>query len=126
MLFEVFESLEEQQEFSQSSLDDVKFDFDNNKVEGTELYDQILPNLKLIQAPEDVDPTDIHLPKRRKRLNYTSLQAFSILRYYRILENIIALELSISKYSFTPENVIDLDNRIQNGVAFFETQEAYC
>ena len=39
MLFEVFESLEEQQEFSQSSLDDVKYDFDNNKVEGTELYD---------------------------------------------------------------------------------------
>lgn len=73
MLFEVFESLEEQQEFSQSSLDDVKYDFDNNKVEGTELYDQILPNLKLIQAPEDVDASDIHLPKRRKRLNYTGL-----------------------------------------------------
>ena len=49
-----------------------------------------------------------------------------MLRYYRILENIIALELSISKYSFSPESVIDLDNRIQNGVAFFETQEAYC
>lgn len=126
MLFEVFESAEEQQEFSQSSLDDVKFDFEDNKVEGTDLYDQILPNLKLIQAPEDFDATDIHLPKRRRRMNYTGLKAYSMVRYYSIIENIIALELSISKYSFSPENVIDLDNRIQNGVAFFETQEEYC
>lgn len=49
-----------------------------------------------------------------------------MLRYYRILENIIALELSISKYSFSPESVIELDNSIQNGVAYFETLESYC
>ena len=92
--------------------------------DGSNLY-VLNENLSVMFNPET--KKWVSLPQmRRKRMNYAGLKAYSMVRYYSIIENIIALELSISKYSFSPENVIDLDNRIQNGVAFFETQEEYC
>ena len=48
MKLEIFSSNEEKEKTIHSHLEKVKINFDNIQVEGTELFDQVLPNLRNI------------------------------------------------------------------------------
>ena len=45
-----------------------------------------------------------------------------MLRYYQHLENIVQLELSVSKFTFSSELVAEMDNCMQSGLAFFKSR----
>jgi len=124
MQFDIFSSSEEKSLFLKSSLNDVQIDWDNPHVEGTQLYDQILPNFKDIQPAEEITKNDQHLPPRRASIDFNKIQATQIFQYFCHIENIIALELSISKFSFHSASVIEMDHCIQNGMPFFQNSEA--
>ena len=124
MQFDIFSSSEEKSLFLKSSLNDVQVDWSNPEVEGTGLYDRILPNFKDIQPPEEHTKNDQHLPPRRHAIDFNKIQATQIFQYFCHIENIIALELSISKFSFHSASVIEMDNCIQNGMPFFQNSEA--
>ena len=124
MQFDIFVSSEEKSLFLKSSLSDVQINLDNPEVEGTELYDQILPSFKDIEPVQELNKNDQHLPARRAFIDFNKIQATEIFRYFCHIENIIALELSISKFSFNPSSVIEMDNCIQNGMPFFQNSEA--
>lgn len=70
MQLEPFGSAEEQAKFLRSSLDKVKFDEKRPAVEGTELYDAILPTITCVTPVEDSSVNDQHLAPRRKLLDY--------------------------------------------------------
>ena len=80
MQMNVFESGEERQKFARSSLDDVRFDFENPDVEGPLLLQQILPSLSSLEASSD---------GKRTINDYTETKYAQILRYYQHLENIV-------------------------------------
>ena len=75
---------------------------DNNEVEGTELYDQILPNFKEVEDEQEINKNDQYLAPRRAIIDFNNVEAVQIFKYFCHIENIIALELSISKFSFSP------------------------
>lgn len=79
--------------------EDLKFDLTNPDVEGAFLYDQVLPNLKIILP--DHHQNDKHLAPRRKALNFNDLLAAQMFRYYHFVESITTLELSVAKYAFS-------------------------
>lgn len=58
MQVEVFKSPEEQAQYLRSSLDKVRFDVKRPTVEGTELYDGILPNIATVTPVEDASVND--------------------------------------------------------------------
>jgi hypothetical protein len=109
MQVEVFSSPEEQSRFLRSSLDKVRFDVKRPEVEGTELYDAILPNITSVSPMEDASVNDQHLAPRRKLLDYSQLSLTEIYKYFHHIENIISLELSVSKFIFTAADVIEMD-----------------
>lgn len=45
-----------------------------------------------------------------------------IYKYFHHIENIITLELSISKFQFSTKDVIEMDNCMANGMPFYQTQ----
>lgn len=105
----VFESQEERQKFFKSSLEEVNFDFNDNQVEGKLLLKKILPSANMI---DDASArTDLN--------DFQKLKYVQMLRYYQHVENIIQLELSVSKFTFSSELVAEMDNSMQMGLAFF-------
>lgn len=70
MQLEPFGSAEEQAKFLRSSLDKVRFDEKRPAVEGTELYDAILPTITCMTPIEDSSVNDQHIAPRRKLLDY--------------------------------------------------------
>lgn len=80
MQMNVFESGEERQKFARSSLDEVRFDFENPNVEGPLLLQQILPSLSSLEASSD---------GKRTINDFTKMKYVQILRYYQHLENIV-------------------------------------
>lgn len=49
------------------------------------------------------------------------MELSEIYKYFHHIENIISLELSISKFIFTATDVIAMDGCIQSGMPFFQT-----
>ena len=81
-------------------------------MEGTELYDGILPNIASVTPLEDTSVNDQHLAPRKKPLDYNQMQLTEIYKYFHHIENIISLELSVSKFIFSAADVIEMDSCI--------------
>ena len=55
--------------------------------------------------------------------DFNEIEAVQMFKYYCHLENIIAIELSIAKFNFDPETIVDMDNCVLNGLPFFHNTE---
>ena len=121
---DIFESAEEKALFLKSKLIGVTINLENPEVEGTELFDEILPNFKEVEPVQENNKNDQHLRPRRPLIDYNKIEGTQIFKYLCHIENIVALELSISKFSFNSTTVIEMDNCIQNGMPFFQNSEA--
>ena len=73
---------------------------------------KLLPNAKMIDSAE----------ARAKLNDFSKLKYVQMLRYYQHVENIIQLELSVSKFTFSSELVAAMDNSMQSGLAFFQSR----
>ena len=49
------------------------------------------------------------------------MELSEIYKYFHHIENIISLELSVSKFIFAAADVIEMDSCIQSGMPFFQT-----
>jgi hypothetical protein len=80
-----------------------------------------LPSLLEIRPGEDAEPNEQHLGPHREFIDYSKMHLAEIYRYFNHIENIISLELSISKFTFSTKDVIDLDNCMASGMPFYQT-----
>ena len=78
-----------------------------------------MPNLKEIATDEERHDNDKHLGLRKEYIDFSKLQIAQIYKYFHHIENIITLELSISKFQFSTKDVIEMDNCMANGMPFY-------
>lgn len=119
---ELFKNQAEQNKYIKSTVEKVPFEILSEDVEETRLLQQMLPNISEITPREDICPNDKHLGPRKPYTDFSTMHLAQIYRYFHHIENIITLELSISKFQFNSNDVIEMDNCIQNGMPFYQTQ----